>query len=249
MLLCGGCAAQKSPPPTPSSQPASMIRGPAYDLAAEIGRAAGADQLHEVAEIDFRFVVSNETGRLFAADHKWDLVHGRDRVSWTAKDGKHYDALLDTGARTAEGTIDGARAEGDAQKDLSEKAYGRFINDTYWFMVPLKLFDPGTKLEVLPPREWKGESHQVLKISFDRVGLTPGDTYWLYVNTEADRIVRWEMLLEGEKEIEGVTFEDYHPVGPLVLAHDHVDEKSGHHISFEETRALKSVDATAFKLP
>jgi hypothetical protein len=224
------------------------VRGPAYELAADLARAAGADQLREVAEIDFRFVVIDQGARVFAADHHWDLAHGRARITWTSRDQKKYDALLDVGARSAEGTIDGVPARGDAQKELSEKAYARYINDTYWLMLPLKLFDPGTKLELEAPREIAGEKHEVLKLSFDGVGLTPGDVYWLFVNREANRIVRWEMLLEGSKERAGVTFEDYHPVGPLVLAHDHRDEKSGRRVVIEETRASKTVDLTAFEL-
>jgi hypothetical protein len=225
------------------------VRGPAYELAFDLAKAAGADQLHEVAEIDFRFVVIDQGERVFAADHHWDLVHNRARITWTSREKKSYDALLDIGARTAEGTIDGAPAEGDAKKELSEKAYARWINDTYWLMLPLKLLDPGTKLEMEAPQEVNGEKHQVLKLSFDRVGLTPGDVYWLYVNPEANRIVRWEMLLEGSNERAGVTFEDYHPVGPLLLAHDLKVEKTGRRIVIEETKASKTVDMTAFKLP
>jgi len=202
-----------------------------------------------VAEIDFRFVVIDKEERVFAADHHWDLVHKRARITWTSREKKQYDALLDIDARTAEGTIDGAPAEGEAERELSEKAYARWINDTFWLMLPLKLFDPGTKLEMEQPQVTNGETIQVLKLSFDAVGLTPGDQYWLYVNPEANRIVRWEMLLQGEKEREGVTFEDYHPVGPLLLAHDHKVEASGRRIVFEETKASKTVDMTAFKLP
>jgi hypothetical protein len=251
MTAClAGCATPAKPPEEPSSQPAMQARGPAIDLAFEIARAAGADQLREVAEIDFRFAVQDEPGKLaFAADHRWDLAHNRSRITWTSRDGKSYDALLDIGSRTAEGTVDGVVAEGAAKEELSKKAYARWINDTFWLILPLKLFDPGTKLEMVEQREWNGEKHQVLMLSFDDVGLTPGDVYWLYVNTEANRIVRWEMLLQGEKEAEGVTFEEYHPVGPLLLAHVHRFEKSGKLVLIEESRASKTVDATAFKLP
>ncbi|NCQ34498.1 hypothetical protein GW813_05340, partial [bacterium] len=44
------------------------------------------------------------------------------------------------------GTIDGVVAADTDLDALSEQAYQRFINDSYWFVMPLKLEDPGVHL-------------------------------------------------------------------------------------------------------
>lgn len=248
LLVVGACASQPTPPKTAASRPAHPeARSAAYDVAREVAVAAGVDQLDQVAELDFRFVVTEGDDRVFEAKHRWDLRNGRAHIVWIDREGVEYDAVLDVAAKQAVGTIDGAPAEGAAAEQLSEKAYARYINDTYWLLMPLKLFDPGTKLELLPPRTIEGEPHQILRLSFDGVGLTPGDVYTLVVNPEARRIVRWEMELEGsDGPPKGVSWEAYRPVGPLVLAHEHRVDGGDRKILFEETRALKTVDASAF---
>lgn len=244
LLSVGGCATQGPQPDVASTQPAHQDnRGPAHDVAREVAVAAGADQLDQVAELDFRFVVVDGEARVFEADHRWDLKNGRARITWTDREGVKYDALLDVATKRASGTIDGAKAAGDAQKRLSEKAYARYINDTFWLMMPLKLFDPGARLELLSPRDIEGEPHQILRLSYDGVGLTPGDVYTLVVNPEARRVVRWEMQLEGsEGPPKGVSWEAYRPVGPLVLSHEHRVDGGQRKILFEETRARKTVE-------
>ena len=82
---------------------------------------------------------------------------------------------------------DGRAVEGEEKKKLLETAYGRFINDTYWLLAPWKVFDPGVH------RDFDGEKTgpdgalcDVIRLSFDNVGLTPKDVYWLWVTREAD---------------------------------------------------------------
>jgi hypothetical protein len=36
-----------------------------------------------------------------------------------------------------------------------------------------------------------------IALTFDKVGMTPGDRYWVTVDRATRRIVRWDHLLEG----------------------------------------------------
>ncbi len=36
-------------------------------------------------------------------------------------------------------------------------------------------------------------------MSFDNVGRTPGDRYWVYVNHTTKRIEKWEFVLQGRE--------------------------------------------------
>src|SRR5437764_481064 len=205
---------------TPSAGTAS---DPATQLAERVHRAAGGDRYAEVKELKFKFVVYEGGEKRFVADHRWDIERARDRVLWKDKTGVERDAIIDLGTNKAEGKIDGKKAEGPDREELAKKAYARWVNDTYWLILPLKLLDPGVHRTLEPQREYGGKKYDVLKLSFDHVGLTPGDQYWLFINPATAHIERWEMLLEGSKPPpEANSFTDYRAVGPLMLALDHL---------------------------
>lgn len=84
------------------------------------------------------------------------------------------------------------------ERKILETGYGRFINDTYWLLMPLKMRDPGVNLDYEGEKTIGKQTYDVVKLTFDNVGLTPGDTYWVYVNRETHLIDRWEYILEGE---------------------------------------------------
>lgn len=205
-------------------------------LAERVHRASGGDAIGRVGAIHFRFVVLDGKDRKLEAEHHWDLRRGRDRVLWKSKDGKRCDATVDLATRAAEGTIDGVQADGAVLAALGKEAYERWVNDSYWLMMPTKLLDPGVKLTLEADREWKGRTYHVLELSFDQVGLTPGDVYWLLIDPETAQVVRWEMVLEGDQPPpKGSSWEEYRRLGPLLLAHTHVSD-SGKKIVFEDTK-------------
>ena len=74
-------------------------------------------------------------------------------------------------------------------------AYGRYINDTYWLLMPTKLFDEGVNRSLAP--DSSNATHQALKLDFGNVGLTPGDQYWLFINKETGFIDRWSYRLQS----------------------------------------------------
>jgi len=57
--------------------------------------------------------------------------------------------------------------------------------------------DPGVNLDYDGEKKIDRQTYDVLKLTFENVGLTPGDTYWAYVNRETHLIDRWEYILEG----------------------------------------------------
>ena len=94
----------------------------------------------------------------------------------------------------------GTPLEGKEAEAALERAYGVFINDTYWLLAPAKLEDYGTRLRFDTHEEVDpfGEL-PVLHLSFDNVGLTPGDQYWIYTTNEG-QVVKWRYKLEGGNE-------------------------------------------------
>ena len=166
----------------------------------------------------------------------------------TWNDGEHhYDVVVDLETRTATGTLDGAAVTGESAQSAGAAAYERWVNDSYWLLLPLKLLDPGVRRTQEPARERDGRSFEILSLEFDHVGLTPGDHYWLYIDPATGRITRWDMVLEGQTEPpRAISFEGYQAVGPLMLALDHVTDDGKRHVLFEDVEALHEVDARDF---
>jgi hypothetical protein len=199
---------------------------PAEQLAADVLERAGASDLSDAKEIRFTFVVSTKDEVVFRARHRFNRVANTDRVTWVNPDspvGKRFDLLIDLDDKHVEGKVDGEPITDGQRKKVRPIAYQRWVNDYYWYAMPLKLRDPGVNLTKLPQRQWKDQTYDVLEMTFSGVGLTPGDRYILYVHPELDRIERWDMDLQAsDGEPVQVARTNFEQVGPLYLSHDHV---------------------------
>ncbi len=169
-------------------------------LATRLTLAAGP--IEAVAELRFTFVVTVGGEERVRRAHAWCPERASARV---------------TAGETT--TLVATNAEPD---DERREAYEQFINDSYWLLVPTKLFDPGVH------RAMEGGD---LRLTFVDVGVTPGDTYWL--ETEGDHISGWRFRLESGRE-GSFAFEDRTTVGPLTLALTKRSRDGDAVIAFEE---------------
>lgn len=132
--------------------------------------------------------------------HAWDKLTGWHRVDGVNRQGQSY-TFIHTLGDTSSGMawVNGNQIEGDSLKKLIQRANALWVNDTYWMLMPYKLRDPGVTLKYAGDTTMTGNAYDRLTLSFDHVGLTPGDRYWVYVNRADHRVERWEMVLEGDQ--------------------------------------------------
>jgi hypothetical protein len=170
----------------------------------------------------FDFVVERDGKEAARWHHLWDRWDGRYRVEGVNREGKHFLALFNVQHR-GEGQVwlDGVALSGEDLAKALDRAYARFINDTYWLLMPAKLLDPGVHLSLEDPEEKDGKTYDVLRVTFDDgVGLTPHDTYWAYIAKDTGLMERWEMVLTGQKpeERSAYTWTDWESVDGVKLA-------------------------------
>ena len=178
----------------------------AMNLAREVVKASGGDQWGKVKRIQFTFNVIDKDGKpAMTAKHDWDVRAGTDTVTWPVS-GKDKTVTVKLAEKND---------EGDAKA-----AYQRWTNDSYWLLMPLKLLDGGVKLASAEPQEIDGVKYDVLSMSFESVGLTPGDRYTLYIDPKEKLVRRWEYMPSAEKKTSG-TWDGYEQFGPLKLATKH----------------------------
>jgi len=115
MTATGGAADQ-----TPSE---------AEQLATDFWKASGGENWPKIEEIQFTFSVEQDGKAVFSAHHVWNVANGTDEVKWKDKQGKDHQvtANLATPPTDEEGKM----------------AYGRWVNDSYWLLAPVKIKEIG----------------------------------------------------------------------------------------------------------
>lgn len=229
---------EKASPPTQEDVNGPQKLDPAQTLAQKIFVAHGGPAFSDIKRIHFTFDVQNDSESTFKARHDWDLINKTDQIQWTKPDSTRLDLLLNLETNTIiKGTANDAPITDNEAISIAADANRRWINDTYWLLMPLKLQDPGVLLSLESPRTIDDVTYDVLHMTFENVGLTPGDQYWVYVDPSTHHIARWDMLLQGQDtEPTTVLWENYQKMGPLTLPTTRRWPDSSKQIVFENTQ-------------
>jgi hypothetical protein len=141
-----------------------------------------------------------EFGFFGRRSHVWDKYTGRHRVEGETQDGVKYVVIHDIddkGEGDGKVFLDGEPVTGDEKSQWLQRAYASWVNDAYWLVMPYKLRDPGVHLTYEGTEDLGGQSYDVVHLSFDHVGLTPGDQYWAYINRDTGLMDRWAYHLQS----------------------------------------------------
>jgi hypothetical protein len=175
-------------------------------LATDLWKASGGENWVKVKEVHFTFVVEQDGKALFSAQHVWNVAASTDEVKWKDKEGKDHQVAANLMAPAS---------DGDAKT-----AYARWVNDSYWFLAPLKIRDKGVKVEAGGPKDINGVSCETLKLSFEQVGMTPTDQYVLYLDPQTKLVRAWDYIPKTGDGMQA-TWEKYQTFGGLNLATEH----------------------------
>jgi hypothetical protein len=174
----------------------------ADSIGKELIAALGGQAAWESArQFRFDFVVEREGKPVASFSHAWDRYTGDYRLNGTDKTGAPFSVYFNVNTKQGKALVNGKPAEGEARDALLKNAYGRFINDTYWLLAPWKIFDPGVHLAYDGEKPCPdGGVCDLLKLSFEDVGLTPKDIYWFWITREGRQMVQWQYVLNGAQE-------------------------------------------------
>lgn len=184
-LLCAGCV-----------RDASTVT---HEMVEAMG---GKTALSSVRYIRFNFEVFSEGKKFSEHRHLWDRYTGKYRVEGKARDGEYCVLFDDIYNKIGRAYSEDNILKDSALADKIKYGYRRYINDTYWLLMPWKWEDPGVQAVYEGVRfdSLTGVSCDVIKLTFDSVGLTPKDTYWAYVDTKTHLMVKWVFELQDNKE-------------------------------------------------
>jgi hypothetical protein len=192
-------------------------------------------------------VAVNDTVRS-SRRHAWDKLHGWQRVEGTGRDGVRFVFATQIDGDGAAAWMDGQPIEGDSLQKLARRSRSLWRNDSYWFLMPYKLLDDGCRLQLATDTTVAGTRYRRLALSFEQVGDTPGDRYWVYVNAKTHRVERWDYVLQGQSPpAKAWTWEGWQQHGGLWFPTLHRQDRS--EIRTHAVETLESFPAGTFTAP
>ena len=241
LLIAGAAFAQTPQAPDPK----------AAALADEVMTALGGrDAWKKTRYLRFDFAVERDGKTVFSRAHTWDKWTGRYRLEGKDKEGRAFVSVLNLNSKEGSAWRDGKPLAGDEQKKQLDDAYASWVNDSYWLVMPYKMKDPGVRLAYAGEEKGEGAEWDKLLLSFDNVGLTPKDRYWVWVNRKTRLVDRWDFILDGGKgPASTFLWKGWRAYGGIQLAPERVDPNKGTRIFFPVLEAPQSLPDSAFAPP
>jgi hypothetical protein len=222
----------------------------AIRIADEVMVALGGRKNYQAIKyLSFRFVVTKGDTQLSNWRHDWDRRSNNYRLETTTRDGDHLLAIFNLD--TKKGTIykNGQALEGEDKIQWLSRAYARYINDTYWLLMPYKLKDPGVMLKYDGKQEVNGFQYDVVSLSFgDNVGLTPWNMYRVFVDEATRQVHRWEYIEREGAAPAPAWWENWRAYDGIKLAEERILENSGRKILFTNIVVSREVDEKIFEV-
>ncbi len=245
-LALAAASLAKEPP-----GPMGKADAKAAAVAAQLNNALGGQGAWEsVPYVRFDFVVVKDGKEVARFRHWWDKRRGRDRVEGPDDKGRIDAAIVNLASRTGKSFTAGLPDQDSTSIAAQvQNGYERWVNDSYWLMMPFKVRDPGTNLKYGGMKKGpNGVEWDVVELTFDKgVGLTSGDHYSLYVNRKTHLMDKWDFLLEGAKPpARTASWEEWEKLGPVRLSTLHRVAGTPAMIRLENVAVPASMDESIF---
>jgi len=103
-----------------------------------------------------------------------------------------------------------------------------WINDSYWLVMPYKLKDSGVTLKYIgPDKTEEGASAEKIQMTFEGVGDTPQNKYYIWISPESHLVTQWAYYAKADNEKANFTmpWKSYQPYGKIMLSGDRGQRK------------------------
>jgi hypothetical protein len=220
----------------------------AVEIAKTMEAAMGGLNMWQQAHfIRYDFIVKQGSKTLLDRSHLWDKQTGRYRLEEKTRDGKPEVVLFNINTKEGSAYIGGKKAEGvEAEKAVTD-AYAAFVNDSWWLDMPWGWLNDGVNLKYLGPKKRGQETDDVVELTFNHVGLTPGDMYHAFVSRHSHLMTHWDYVLQSHQK--GSWDWEYTESNGIKLASNHRSAGGKMTINMGNVSVLDSVDEDFFTNP
>jgi hypothetical protein len=210
-------------PPAPPAAPPIAPDPVADALARRVIDIQGGPAWEEARFISFTFNLERNSQPAAVFAQQWDRLTGDYRVSGKDPNGVPFVVIENVNTKAGKAWQNGvAVTEPAALQTLLTLGYRRFINDTYWLLMPLKMLDPGVHRTALGERsDACGRKWDVVRVIFDQGPGVPTDVYWAWINRDTGIVEEWDMKLQGtpaDAPAVEVFFHDFKRVAGVLIS-------------------------------
>jgi hypothetical protein len=221
------------------------------DLARRAMDILGGPAWEKARYFEFTFNVDRGNERVASFPQRWDRVTGNYRVSGVDQKRNSFVVVMNTNTRKGRVWLNGEEVSGTRKDETLDLGYRRFINDTYWLLMPLKMFDPGVHRSAEGERtDSCGRTWDVLKMTVDNTGLTPGETYWAWINRDSGMVEEWDMRLQGSQPDDPpvqVMFHDFGRYSGLLISTKREVRNKNQTVRLDDLKVAGEVPKGAFE--
>lgn len=189
-------------------------------LAARAVDVLGASAWSQARYFAFTFVVERDGKVVSQFPQRWDRLTGDYRVSGLDPIGNPFEVTMNVNTKKGRATSKGVPVteSGKIVDFLNSVGFRRYVNDTFWLLMPLRLTESGVKREYVGERSDScGRVWDVVKLTFENGALIPGDAHWAWINRDSGIVEEWDMRLQTSERPTEIMFRDYRRVGGLYL--------------------------------
>lgn len=163
---------------------------------------------------------------------QWDFF-GKRRLTWDKFDQEvkierlgnspnPYTIWVNTSTQKGRAVVNNVAVEHpDSLTVWLKRGYEIWINDSYWLVMPFKLRDKGVSLQYLGKmKNAAGVESEVLELTFEKVGVTPDNKYWVYFDPFSYLVNQWsyfEKYTDTEPKLT-TPWESYEKYGNILLS-------------------------------
>lgn len=208
----------------------------------------GAAAWDKARYLEFDFVVVRQGREASRYRHRWDRWQGDYRMSGVRGGDTIVVNFNVNTPNVGTVTVNGAAPPPARRDSLLTFAYARYINDSYWLIMPYKWRDQGVHLAYEGKQtDEKGRQWEVVKLSFDDVGLTPQNQYRAFINPQTGLMERWYHYAREGAQPSMFDWNNWQKFGPIMLATDKPSLDGNTVIRFENVKVSTSVPDGVFK--
>ena len=253
VMLVVGCKTTSDKPTSDLGQPQfdpSQSDPDAIRIADEVVVALGGRENYEAINyLSFHFVSTRGDTQVTNWRHDWDCRKNNYRVEGTTRDGDHLLGVFNLDTRDGVAFKNGQKMDGEEKLQILKRLYGRYINDTFWLLMPFKLKDAGAMLKYDGTQEVNDITYDVVRLSYaDSVGLTPRNIYRIFVDQATRLVHRWEYFEKESAEPSPAWWEKWNVHGGIKLAEERIFENSNRKLLFTDIIVSREVDEKIFEV-
>jgi hypothetical protein len=210
----------------------------------------GRENFEAINYLSFHFVSVADTKKVSDWRHDWDRRSNNYRLEGVTREGDHLLAFFNLDTQDGTAFKNGQKMEGEEKLQILKLAYRRYINDTYWLLMPFKLKDAGAVLKYDGVQELNDIAYDVLRLSFaDSVGLTPRNIYRVFIDPATRIVHRWEYFAQEGGDPSPAWWEKWNIYGGIKFSEQRSFDNSNRKLLLTNIVASRQVDEKIFEAP